>query len=341
MEMQGNKADSLKMIRQLQKENKELQRLAETDWLTGLYHRGAMERKVNALLKKRHTGTIIVFDLDGFKQVNDRYGHIVGDQFLQLVGDVLTKMFSRDALPGRVEGDEFAIFSPYASSAEEMDAKCARIRERFRDVQLPGGVRIRMSMTIAWADASKCGDYEELFDLADQQVLEKKRMHLMEAEGFYRDGEVELKAVSQDMRLIVKDLNEKFKDEGAYCQDYETFRRLFRLEMRRMKRKELDVYLILFTLTDKDNHFITISQRDREMEILGEEIRRNLRLGDVYTQYSSCQYLVMVSDVIGKYIDVIAERIRQAYYGRHDGEPHNLMLHRGYPMRPPHQATEP
>lgn len=338
MKNQGNKTDSPKTIKQLQKENAELQHLAETDWVTGLYHRGAMERRVNAALKKRRVGAMIVFDLDEFKQVNDRYGHIVGDQFLRMVGEILTKMIARDSLLGRVGGDEFAIFTPHKVSAEDMDTKCMRIRDRFRDVQMPGGARIRMSMTIAWADAAKCRDYKELFDLADQLIIEKKRMHLMDEDGFFSDNAVEMKAVSQDMRLIVRDLNEKIKDEGAYCQDYETFRRLFRLEMRRMKRKELDVYLILFTLTDKDNHFITINQRDVEMELLGEAIRTNLRLGDVYTQYSSCQYLVMVPDVIGQYIDMIAERIRQAYYRRHDGDPMNLMLHRGYPMRPTHSS---
>lgn len=334
MANQGSGADSLKKIKQLQKKNAELQHLAETDWLTGLYNRGAMERAVNAFLKKKHQGAMIVFDLDDFKQVNDRYGHIAGDQFLQGVGEILTKMISKEALIGRVGGDKFAVFSPRSGSAEEMDVKCARIRDRFREVQLQGGVKIRMSMAIAWAVCEDCRDYKELFDLADQKLLEKKRLSKLKAEGFCCDDGVELKAVSQDMRLIVKDLNEKEKDEGAYCQDYETFRRVYRLELRRMKRKEANVYLILFTLTDKNNHFITINQRDVEMEILGKEIRRNLRLGDVYTQYSSCQYLIMVSDVIDKYIDVIADRIREAYYRHHEDGTDNIMLHRSYPLRP-------
>lgn len=73
---------------------------------------------------------------------------------------------------------------------------------------------------------------------------------------------------------------------------------------------------------------------DVEMEILGKEIRRNLRLGDVYTQYSSCQYLIMVSDVIDKYIDVIADRMREAYYRYHEDGTDNIMLHSSYPLRP-------
>lgn len=327
-------SDSIKTIKQLEKEKEELRRLAERDWLTGVLNRGAIEREVNEHLKKKKAGTMIVFDLDNFKQVNDRYGHIVGDQLLQFIGEILKKMATRDALVGRVGGDEFAIFSPYPATSAEMDLRCARIRERFREVQLKSGLKLRMSMIIEWADAVKCRDYNEVFDLVDQKILAKKRLSQLQEDTFYAESSMELRAVNQDIRLIVKDLNEQMKDEGAYCQDYETFRRLYRLEMRRMRRKESNVYLILFTLTDKDNHFITIAKRDQEMELLGEEIRKNLRLGDVYTQYSSCQYLVMVPDVLGKYIDVIADRIREAYFRRHEGVSENLMLHRSYPLKP-------
>lgn len=334
MAPQGKDMDTQGTIRRLQQENENYRHLAETDWLTGLYNRGAMQQYVNAALKRRRQGNMIVFDLDYFKRVNDRFGHIVGDRVLQTLGDVLKKMIPRNCLIGRVGGDEFAIFCPEPCAPEEVEERCARIRGRFREIQLAGGVRIRMSMTIAWADGKGCRDYNELFDLADQKVVELKHQRGDGRSDSQAALGVELQAVNQDIRLIVRDLSEKDVDEGAYCQDYETFRRVFRLELRRMQRKDADVYLILFTLTDRDNHFIAIHKRDFEMELLGEEIRKNLRLGDVYTQYSSCQYLVMVPDVKEQYIDVIADRIRQAYYGRHEAPMEHVMLHKAYPLRP-------
>lgn len=332
-------ADAQKVIRQLQQENDEFKRQAETDWLTGLYNRGAMEHYVTESLKKKRAGNMIVIDLDYFKRVNDRYGHIAGDHFLQTMGEVLKKMLSRSCLIGRVGGDEFAIFSPDVCTGEEMDSRCARIRDRFREISLEGGIRIRVSMTIEWADGAKCRNYQELFDLADQKVIEKKKrrreeMSREDQSDFRPDVGVELQAINQDIKLIVRDLSEKDVDEGAYCQDYETFRRVFRLELRRMQRKNSNVYLILFTLTDQENHYIAIGRRNAEMELLGEQIRKNLRLGDVYTQYSSCQYLVMVPDVTEVHVDTIAERIRKAYYGCHTEPIEHVMLHRSYPLRP-------
>lgn len=333
MALRNTEKSSKEKILQLQRENAEYKHLAEVDWLTGLYNRGAMERYVNAALKKKRAGSIIVFDLDFFKRVNDQYGHIAGDRFLEAVGEILTKMMPKNCLIGRVGGDEFAIFSQDPYTEAEMENRCRRIKERFKEIQLSGGIKLRISLTIGWSGVEKCWSYSEIFDLADQKVIAQKRLRQADSDEPEMDMGEELKSVNQDIRLIVKDLLEKDGNDGAYCQDYETFRRVFRLELRRMQRKDSDVYLILFTLTGADNHYISISRRDGEMELLGREIQKNLRVGDVYTQYSSCQYLVMLPDVQEQYIDMIAERIRHAYYEQHGGVSENVMLHRSYPMR--------
>ena len=71
-----------KTRKQLEQENCALQTLAELDGLTGLYNRITMERRVDDHLCRKQPGTMIVLDLDHFKQVNDRYGHIAGDMLL-------------------------------------------------------------------------------------------------------------------------------------------------------------------------------------------------------------------------------------------------------------------
>ena len=63
----------------------------ETDWLTGLYNREAMAQRITAYIRKGLSGTMIMLDLDHFKQVNDRYGHMAGDRLLQSVAAVLKK----------------------------------------------------------------------------------------------------------------------------------------------------------------------------------------------------------------------------------------------------------
>ena len=77
------------------------------------------------------------------------------------------------------------------------------------------------------------------------------------------------------------------------------------------------------------------------MDILGEKIKQSLRMGDVYTRYSSCQYLVMVLDVSIENVGVIADRICSAYYQMHQETADNLILHHSYPLKPARDGPGP
>ena len=70
------------------------------------------------------------------------------------------------------------------------------------------------------------------------------------------------------------------------------------------------------------------------MDLLGKELQNSLRMGDIYTQYSSCQYLVMVSGVSGEDTEKIAQRVIKIYYETRRDTVNNLVLHRSYPLKP-------
>lgn len=322
------------MISQLKQENSRLQYLAEVDWLTGICNRGAIEHRVDEWLEKGKPGSMIVFDLDYFKQVNDRYGHIAGDQLLQHIGKVLSKMFPQNSFVGRVGGDEFVIFLLSAYSEKEMDERCVRIKERFQEVRLQSKIIVKLSMSVAWAMSREGDNYKSVFDRVDQKIVEQKSIRNMRNTKRYKRNKMEMEAIRQDLHLIAREMEEDESSSGACWQDYETFKFLYQLELRRMKRQKKEVYLILFTLLDKSKDFLDLEQRDLEMEILGKEIQENLRQGDVFTQYSSSQYLVMVPDTDAYGAEIIAERIRTAYFGNHQGRTDHLMLHKSYPLHP-------
>lgn len=90
--------------------------LARTDILTGLCNRlGFDELARRELTRARRTGsatTLIVFDLDGFKQVNDRLGHASGDQLLRSVGNAIRSAIREIDVAARLGGDEFAVLLP-------------------------------------------------------------------------------------------------------------------------------------------------------------------------------------------------------------------------------------
>jgi diguanylate cyclase (GGDEF)-like protein/PAS domain S-box-containing protein len=97
-----------------------LRHLADHDPLTGLRNRRLFEHdlKLQVARSRRYgeLATLMVIDLDGFKQVNDRYGHKVGDDTLQAVSRALTRRLRETDLVARLGGDEFAVLLPHVDA---------------------------------------------------------------------------------------------------------------------------------------------------------------------------------------------------------------------------------
>src|SRR5262249_5722556 len=104
----------------------ETERLSLMDPLTGLKNRPGLERVVMARMEHARRFSVIVIDLDGLKQVNDRYGHIAGDDLLKQFAGELKSQFTPDEVMARIGGDEFVgLIGDDLGHAEE---RIARIR---------------------------------------------------------------------------------------------------------------------------------------------------------------------------------------------------------------------
>ena len=89
---------------------------ADTDKLTYLLNKAAIERSIREkLLKPGAQGTLVILDIDNFKQINDTFGHAFGDVVLRLVAECILEESS--ALCGRFGGDEFLLFLPETGDA--------------------------------------------------------------------------------------------------------------------------------------------------------------------------------------------------------------------------------
>ena len=99
-------------IQRLKEENERLNHRAGHDWLTGLYDREGAEEKINRLIRERGCGVMILLDVDRFRRINSRHGHIVGDHVLSSIAAVLDSMVFRHDVVGRVDDDEFVVFMP-------------------------------------------------------------------------------------------------------------------------------------------------------------------------------------------------------------------------------------
>jgi len=105
------------MITNLKKAKDELHYEASHDPLTKLYNRrhilDQMQQGVSQALRYQHAFTVVMFDLDHFKQVNDGYGHAAGDLVLSRVADVLRANVRDSDVPGRWGGEEFIVLLPH------------------------------------------------------------------------------------------------------------------------------------------------------------------------------------------------------------------------------------
>ncbi|MBR2275395.1 MAG: GGDEF domain-containing protein [Lachnospiraceae bacterium] len=111
-------------------------RIMEYDSLTGLYNRVMFEKTINRQLDDRirsgltQESAFILIDLDGFKRVNDVFGHDVGDSILKTIAKLITEELPEDAVTGRISGDEFVAFVPDAESREEICERLGQINEK-------------------------------------------------------------------------------------------------------------------------------------------------------------------------------------------------------------------
>lgn len=88
---------------------KVLEKEVRFDYLTGVLSRKAFIEETQEELASAGEGTLLIFDVNGFKSVNDTYGHAAGDEFIKRFGARLSKAFDKE-LVGRLGGDEFVVF---------------------------------------------------------------------------------------------------------------------------------------------------------------------------------------------------------------------------------------
>lgn len=165
--------------RMLAAKERELERLAFTDTLTGLANRATFSQRLrNDIAGAMASGNrvaLLTLDIDRFKSVNDSMGHGIGDELLREVADRLRRVVAPTAWLGRLGGDEFAIIVPMVGGGEEIDALAQHIIASVsRPVDLEGfAVSVSVSVGVSVApDDSNCEDV--LFRYSDLALYRAK-----------------------------------------------------------------------------------------------------------------------------------------------------------------------
>lgn len=168
------------MRRELEKANVELERLARTDALTGLANRRrfmeALETEVERSRRYGRPLSVVLLDLDRFKQVNDAHGHAAGDAVLKEAAQALRSVCRDVDLAARIGGEELALLLP-ETDTHGARTVAERVRERIEDAphRAPSGdpFRVTASLGVATADGESPGG-EALLQEADEALYRAK-----------------------------------------------------------------------------------------------------------------------------------------------------------------------
>ncbi len=158
----------------LEIQNKSLEEQSTTDHLTGIKNRRSimeeLENRINQSLNYRSPLSIAMIDIDKFKDINDKKGHVLGDKVIKEVANVISSEIRGLDSIGRYGGEEFLIIFPN-TRIEKARFVCERIRAKIEDFEF--GESIKATVSIGIADYNR-GTILEFIDKADLKLYEAK-----------------------------------------------------------------------------------------------------------------------------------------------------------------------
>jgi diguanylate cyclase (GGDEF)-like protein len=156
-------------------DNLQLRKVAFTDNLTQVASRDRLEQRALLEITKARQDdenfSLMVFDIDNFKQINDEFGHHIGDHALQQLCLIAQHSLRPDDLLGRFGGDEFVILLP-RTSMQEAQQIAERILDELQNVRVADVQRLTASFGVAMLHIDD--DYDRLFMRADQALYRAK-----------------------------------------------------------------------------------------------------------------------------------------------------------------------
>ena len=174
LQRQSRRAGLLEALLASSRQNEaDLQTLAGTDRLTELTNRRGFEGALDEYIRRAGDDgkplTLLYVDLNGFKEVNDRYGHEVGDAVLRLAAQRIAASVRKDDVVARIGGDEFAVLSTSPTARETIK------RALFDPISFDGR-RISLSASVGVAEFPRDGnDIHTLLRVADERMYADKK----------------------------------------------------------------------------------------------------------------------------------------------------------------------
>lgn len=170
----------VRQYRSVEQDSHRWREIARHDPLTGIANRKAFTELAGAILLRargdKHCGAVLMLDLDGFKPINDRFGHLAGDQVLTTLAERLEATARATDVVARLGGDEFAILCPLLHGTDDINQFCERIVATVIDIPHHEFSGCPLGVSIGVAVYPEDGyELEHLTTLADRAMYAAKR----------------------------------------------------------------------------------------------------------------------------------------------------------------------
>lgn len=162
------------LLRELEDKSIQMEQLAKQDSLTKLWNHGSIHEILEHTLQSDESSvvSVLLFDLDNFKQVNDKFGHQVGDDVLLAASDLLSQHIGVEGDVGRYGGEEFLVILSNKTKDEAMKT-AGHLLHHFRELDMGyNGLTITTSCGVS--DSSEAPDAMKLVELADERLYAAK-----------------------------------------------------------------------------------------------------------------------------------------------------------------------
>ncbi|MGB9430412.1 MAG: diguanylate cyclase [Gammaproteobacteria bacterium] len=165
------------LLDQVEKQSHQLYQLAMKDQLTGLYNRNSLRefapKYFSNAARYDYPLSLLVIDLDHFKNINDSHGHLAGDKALAKTGEMLRRACREGDLAARVGGEEFVVLLNHCGT-EDARRRAEHICTAIAELR-PEGVSVTASIGVTGRPHGRDVKFEELFKVADHAMYEAKK----------------------------------------------------------------------------------------------------------------------------------------------------------------------
>lgn len=282
------------------------------DFLTGLPMRSRGE-KLTAQFMQQYSGCLIFIDMDNLKKINDIHGHKAGDRALKVLGTLLTEV-SPNSIVCRLGGDEFLLFIP-KTDKEQVTAFIQNLFEKFEHATSEDPEIQYASISAGLYLSAKGEPFEDCYSKADKALYHVKQ-NGKQGFFFYQQMELDLsenEVTGKDLGLIAHALSESGRYNGALNLDYREFAKIYEYMNHLNERYKHHCFLIMVTIDTAPGSVTHTENREQALACMEQAIHEKIRRVDIYTRYSSMQYLLILYEPDETQIPKVMDRIFQYY----------------------------